>query len=103
MKQKRNTLAFADYMKEKLSDPEYLERYIEIAIEDFLKDRDIIGFLCALRTVADARGGIPKLAKKAGLSKQALYKIFSPKGNPEFSTIVNIMDKMGMKLSVSVK
>lgn len=103
MKGKPRIISLDNYFDKKMMDPEYRRVFLQVAIEDFLKDGDKTEFLCALKAVAEAKLGIAKLAKKTGLSRQALYKIFSEKGNPEFGTIVNILDKLGMTISFGFK
>ncbi len=53
----------------------------------------------ALGTVARARG-MTKIAKKAGLSRESLYKALSAEGNPEFGTIIKVMSAIGLQFSV---
>ena len=38
--------------------------------------------LTALRRIAEARGGIAKVAKAAGIERESLYRALSPRGNP---------------------
>jgi probable addiction module antidote protein len=53
----------------------------------------------ALGTVARARG-VSRIAKKAGLSGESLYKALSEEGNPEFGTILRVMQALGVKFSI---
>lgn len=103
MKKPPQSIKFRDYLNEQLSNKKYAKKFLQIALEDYLSDGDRHEFFAAIKAVADASGGITNLAKKSGLSRQALYKIFSEKGNPEFSTVVNILDKVGYKISLSLK
>jgi probable addiction module antidote protein len=54
----------------------------------------------ALRTVADAAGGIAALADKTGLSRETLYRTLSKKGNPRLDTVAAILAAYGLQLSV---
>lgn len=54
----------------------------------------------ALGTVARARG-MSKIAAKAGLSRESLYKALRAEGNPEFATVLRVMRALGLKLSVT--
>src|SRR5262249_36295355 len=54
----------------------------------------------ALGTVARARG-MSKIAAKAGLSRESLYKALRVDGNPEFATVLRVMDALGLKFSVT--
>ena len=69
--------------------------YLEAAMED--GDPALIA--AALGDVARA-SGMAKVARKAGLARESLYKALSPTGNPEFATVLNVMRALGLKLSV---
>jgi len=56
--------------------------------------------LLALRTVAEAYGGLGAVAAEAGISREALYRALSAKGNPTLKTILAVLKAVGMKLSV---
>ena len=56
--------------------------------------------LIALRRVAEARGGIAKVAKAAGVERESLYRALSPNGNPRLSTLAAVAKAMGLKLTV---
>jgi len=71
-----------------------------VAIEDFEQERNIDAFLLALRTIVEAKDSIASLAKKTHLSRQALYKVLSPKGNPRLDTIWAILNALGYSLSI---
>ena len=45
----------------------------------------------ALRTVADAVGGMAALAQRTGLSQETLYRTLSEKGNPRLDTLSAIL------------
>ncbi|HEY1244042.1 MAG TPA: addiction module antidote protein [Hyphomicrobiaceae bacterium] len=50
----------------------------------------------ALGVVARARN-MSKLAEEIGMSRPALYRALSGRGNPEFATIAKIMRALGLK------
>ncbi|WP_371823847.1 addiction module antidote protein [Phyllobacterium sp. 628] len=52
-----------------------------------------------LGDIARARG-IAELARKTGLTRQALYKALSGEGNPGLATITKVADALGLKLSL---
>lgn len=78
-------------------DPEYAVAYLNAILED----GDQQELLMALRRVAKAFGGIPKLAGKAELNVTALYKTLSPQGNPELRGLTALLKAMGMRLAVA--
>ena len=42
-----------------------------------------------------------KVAAEAGLGRESLYKALSPNGNPEFATVLKVMQALGLGLRVS--
>jgi probable addiction module antidote protein len=69
-------------------------------IEAMLADGDARAVPIALRTVADALGGMAALADKTGLSRETLYRTLSEKGNPRLDTLSVILAAFGLRLSV---
>lgn len=53
----------------------------------------------AIGTVARARN-ISQLAREVGLTRAGLYKAFSADGDPKLSTVLGVLDALGIKLSV---
>jgi len=51
----------------------------------------------ALGDIARAKG-MTQLAKGTGLGRESLYKALSLEGNPEFGTILKVMQSLGLKL-----
>jgi len=74
---------------------------IRAYLEEALSSDDPKFIAKALGTVARARG-MAKVAKKAGLSRESLYKALSSEGNPEFATMIRVLGALGLKFSVSV-
>lgn len=52
----------------------------------------------ALGVVARARG-MTSIAKDAGVTREALYKALSEKGDPKLSTLLGVMKALGVHLS----
>lgn len=65
-----------------------------------LEDGDQQELLLALRRIAGAFGGVPKLADQADLNAKTLYRTLSAKGNPELKSLTAILKAMGMRLAV---
>ena len=82
---------------------EYLED--DEAIEEFLAAAFESGepaFIArSVGVVARARN-MSKLARDVGMSRAALYKALSGEGNPEFGTIMKVLDALGIRLSPQV-
>jgi probable addiction module antidote protein len=93
---KRKTRTFPYDSAEYLDSPEAINAYMEEALET-----DDPAFIArALGTIARARG-MSEIAKKAGLSRESLYKALSTEGNPEFGTIIRVMHALGLKFSIT--
>ena len=39
-----------------------------------------------------------QIARDTGLGRESLYKALSPDGNPEFATILKVINALGLKL-----
>ena len=87
---------FEDHLNEKLRDADYAAAYLEDALADGGADE----FLYALRDVARANGGVQEIAKKSGHGRESLYKSLSKEGNPRLKTLGDVLQAMGMRLSV---
>lgn len=81
---------------EHLKTEEDVAAYLEAVFED----GDPALMAHALGVVARARG-MAKIAKKAGLGRESLYKALSPEGNPQLTTIVKVLHALDLKLTVS--
>jgi probable addiction module antidote protein len=81
-------------------DPEEAMLYLEVSLEEFEKDNNTGALLSALRTVAEAQGGIPELARRIGMEKMTLYKALSEEGNPKLSTIGSILHGLGYRMKL---
>ena len=84
-----------------MNHPEEIKDYLEIALEEYQRDRNEKAFLVSLSIIAKAKGGIVKLAEETGLNREHLYRALSEKGNPKFSTIIEIMRALGLSLKVA--
>lgn len=79
------------------NDPEFAAEYLRAALEEEDEPRVL---LVALRRIAEARGGIARVAKIAGVERESLYRALSAKGNPRLSTLAAVAKAMGLRLTV---
>ncbi len=87
-----------EVMRRRLRDnPNFAVEYLKAALED-TEEPGVL--LIALRRIAEARGGIAKVAKAAGIERESLYRALSAKGNPRLSTLVAVTKAVGLKLTV---
>ena len=78
-----------------LETPEDVCAYIDAVFED--GDPALIAH--ALGVVARSRG-MTGIARQTGMGRQNLYKALSLEGNPEFTTVLNVIRAFGLKLTV---
>jgi probable addiction module antidote protein len=84
-------------IRELRADPKFAAEYLKVALED---TEEPAVLLIALRRIAEARGGIAKVAKAAGIERESLYRALSARGNPRLSTLVAVTKAVGLKLTV---
>jgi probable addiction module antidote protein len=82
------------------ADQDLTVAYLKAAMESLDDPNDRAGGLLALRTVAEAYGGLGAVAAQAGISRESLYRTLSPKGNPTLKTLVAVLKTVGLRLSV---
>jgi probable addiction module antidote protein len=87
------------YMRKQMRDPAFAAAYLSYCAET----DDPSDFIFALRDVAEAYGGIGRIAQRAKLSRSQLYKTLSRNGNPEFRTLRAILAAAGFLLAVVPK
>ena len=78
-------------------DPEFAAEYLKAALEDTDEPRVL---LVALRHLAEAKGGMAKIAKAAGIERESLYRALSARGNPRLSTLTAVTKALGLRLTV---
>ncbi|MBZ5612528.1 MAG: putative addiction module antidote protein [Acidobacteriia bacterium] len=95
---KRKSISHDEATVRELRDsPEFAAEYLRAALED---DDEPSVLLIALRRIAEARGGIAKVAKAAGIERESLYRALSPRGNPRLSTLFAVTKAVGLRLTV---
>lgn len=87
-------------IEELRADRELAIAYLKTAMEELDDPNNRAAGLLALRTVAEAYGGLGAVAAQAGISREALYRSLSPKGNPTLKTLLAVLKSVGMRLSV---
>ncbi len=81
---------------------EYLDTAADQAhlLNDAIELGDPRYIASALGAVARARGGIGKLARDAGLNRQALHKALSEDGNPTLDTVLKVLRALGLHMKI---
>jgi probable addiction module antidote protein len=92
---------YRDVVTDFVNDPEEASEYLQVSLDEYEKDGNLDAFLTAIRTVAEARGGITQLAQKTNLNRQHLYRSLSKNGNPTIKTLDSILHSLGLKLAIT--
>src|SRR6202000_1098741 len=91
MAMKLKKFDFADYIKT----PEDVEVYLQVALEE--NDPEL--FQDALGVVVRSKG-MQAIARQSKTTRAGLYKALSTAGNPEFATVVRVVEALGYRLSI---
>lgn len=83
---------------EHLNSDKDIAAYLEAALEE----GDAALFAAALGDVARAKG-MAAIARDTGLGRESLYKALSADGNPEFATVLKVLQSLGLKLHATAK
>ena len=86
----------ADYLTTKEAMIEYLNEALKTSIEDNTPEH----FMEALGDVTRAQG-IANAAKATDLNREHLYRSLSKKGNPTFTTIIKLINFLGLEINIS--
>jgi len=90
------TVDYHEWLVASLKDKKEAEAYLNEA----LRAGERRYFLKALRNVVEAQGGMAKVASKAELTREALYRMLSEDGNPEWESINRILAAIGSRPTV---
>ena len=93
-----STIDYKEHLFEDLKDLKYAAGYLTAALEE---GEDV--FLLAVRDVVQAQGGIATLAKTTRLNRENLYDMLSAGGNPRFSSLTSILDRLGIEITFTPK
>ncbi len=91
-KMESNFLSLEDLLVEQLKDPEFVNAYLDEA----LQDEDIENFMISLSNILKVHTNLPSLAKKCDFSEETLYKIRDRKdyvGVQTLFTLINVLKK----------
>jgi probable addiction module antidote protein len=80
---------------EHLETKEDIAAYLEAALED--GDPSLV--VAALGDIARSKG-MTNIARETGLGRESLYKALSIEGNPEFATVLKVIQSLGLRLQV---
>ncbi|MGB4485807.1 MAG: DNA-binding protein [Pseudomonas veronii] len=80
-------------------DEAFAIEYLSVALEEIDEDGGEDAFLIALRRLVEARGGVGSLSQSTGLARGNLYRSIAAGGDPKLSTILKVLQALGIGLS----
>ena len=89
---------YEDSLTESLKDSREAEAYLNANIEAFMEDNDIESLMFAFEHLIKASYSVSKLARKIGISRMHLYRIFNNETTPSFTIIMEIIKSLGFKI-----
>jgi len=69
--------------------------YLEAAVKEAGDDP---AFIAQALGVIARSGNVSELARRAGMSREGLYKALSADGNPSFATILKVAKALGLRI-----
>ena len=90
------SLPYESWLIGQLRSPAEAAAYLEAVIEE----GDQSAIMLALRQIAQARGGVAEIARKAKLTREATYKMLSKSGNPELRSLTAVLEATGLRIAV---
>ena len=84
-------------LRKRPTDPAYAAEYLA----QVLADKDRATFLIALEDVVEAGDGVGALAGRVDLKRPSLYRILSKNGNPTLATLQEILQPLGLRVSIA--
>lgn len=79
-----------------LTTDEAIAAYLEAALED--GEPHVVAM--ALGNIARAKG-MTSVANDAGITREALYKSLSEKGDPKLSTLLGVIKALGLRVTIA--
>ena len=93
----KRTRDYHSWQIKQLTHPQTAASYLNAALNDSNEM-----FLKALRNVAEA-STIAKVAKKAGVRRESLYRTLSDQGNPRLDTLNSILSVLGLRIAIEAR
>ena len=90
-----------EHLHKHLRDPEFTRGLLVTAFEDSCEDGDWGAFGLLLQDIIEATGDKKNFAKKIGISRGHLYRLFAKNANPTIKTLYPLLAEFGLKLTAS--
>lgn len=89
---------YEDDLLKRLKDQDYAVEYLNAVLEDEGDDQQE-RFLMALKDVAKVHG-VANVANESKITREALYRVLSDKGNPELATLLSVLSALGLRIKI---
>jgi len=99
----KNTASYEERLIEALKDSEEAQAYLEAALEEYEEMGETEPLLLALKDVTKAQGGVGKLARRAGLNREHLYRVLSSKSQPRLDKLLAILSALGFRVRLEAQ
>src|SRR3954464_10176894 len=96
----RKMKKYEEDLATRLKNQKYAVEYLNAVLEDEGDDHQE-RFLMALKDVAKAHG-IANIANDSKVTREAMYRILSDKGNPELATLLSILSALGLRIRITI-
>jgi probable addiction module antidote protein len=93
----KRTRNYHDFLNEHLLDPEFAADYLSAAAKESPKMLPV-----AMRNIAEAHK-MSRVAARAKVNRESLYKTLSAKGNPRLDTFASILEAFGIQVGFAAK
>jgi len=93
----KRTADYHSWRLGKLADPRIAASYLNAAMDDSPEM-----FLRAVMNVAQAQQ-VARIAKKAGIKRESIYRAFSKQGNPTLDTLHSVLGALGITMEFVAK
>lgn len=94
MKTEIPTFDIADYLDS--------EEIVAAYLNEIIQENDVELLLSALGDISRAKG-MSEVAKSANLGRESLYKSLKKGANPRFTTVLKVLNALGVQLTISPK
>lgn len=93
---------FDEWMQRQFrEDRELAVDVLKLSLESLDHPDERGGAMLAIRGLVEAYGGMAVVAREAGISREALYRALSPKGNPTLKTLLAVLRVLRVRLSIT--
>ena len=103
---RKECMSFEDDVREHLQDPKEQAIWLEVALDEYLKDGDFDAFYLALEKVIEVRNiSVRKMSKDLSLSRSNLIKLLGgeTKTAPKIDTIAKIFNYLDFEIKIIPK